>query len=433
MRLLQRRQRPRRTPRPREGLEVRALLDFGATGARAALARIMPGGAEILGAAQVTGRGGMARPGQAMQRDRIANLAERALSAAESSTARDGELPLIADDALVGLAGPLLLAHREVRHVRRGTPVAPVYQDELLMALESSQRETLAALEEQLRPSRIRRALVGSELVGVMTIREDVRQAMRLPDVMRGVPGMSGDFLSIVLCNLTWPARGLDVLARVLDDLELNLVEAVPIARAVAAVLPVPNAVLVDIGKEHTEIALAEAGTLSDLVSIPMGGDFFSESLTRNLRLSDKHAELVKQRYAQGRGLSSHSPVVRVLREAAERWHRAVEQALLHLAGEAPLPAQVYLYGGGAQLPELLQQLRAQPWTRRLPFERQPAVERLMPYQLRGVSDPRGVLHSSAQVGIAALSAWAARERPALQKSLDSLTGEMAPGFNLAG
>ncbi len=420
--------RPRRASRP-DARPVRALLDFGASGARAALARLSRTHVEVLGMAEVTGRSGIARPGEVMRRDQIASLAERALSAAEWSTVYDGALPTIADDAIVGLTGPLLLAQSGASHLRRDDPVAPVFEAELLAALAAAQEQRLAELVEEARASKIRRALVASQLVGAMSVREDTLQAERLPDVTRGVPGLAGEFLSIALCNLTWPAKGLEVLGRVMEELDLNLLAATPIAQAVAAALPMPNAILLDIGQEHTEIGLAEGGALSALTAVGVGGAFFTEALIRELHLSDKHAELVKRSPAHQRG--NNRPVARVLRDAAEQWQRAVEQKLLALAGDAPLPPRIYLYGGGAELPEILDQLRQVPWMQRLPFDRAPVVARLVPQQLRGLYDARGLLHSPSHVGLAALVAWAGHEPSPLQQHLTSITRRLAPHFRL--
>lgn len=431
MRFLRRRRRPRRGIEARDPRTVRAMLDFGASGARAVVARVTPDGVEILGAAEVTGRSGMARPGQVMRREQIASLAERALSAAEWDSAHDNELPYIADDAIVGLTGPFLAAESDVAHLQRRDPIAPIYESEIVEALKAAQRRNLDGLAKQLHQGRIRRTLVASQLVGAMSVRRDTGEAHRLPDLSRGVPGLSGDFVAVAICNLTWPRKGLEVLGRVLDELELNLLAALPIAQAVAAALPRPDAILIDIGHEHTEIALAEGGALSGLDSLPMGGQFFTQRLSRELHLSEKHGELVKQQHTQSQGRSGGRPVSRVLRQVAKEWGASVEQTLLRLAGEAPLPPRIYLFGGGALLPELMEQMRGQPWLRRLPFEQQPAVERLWPHQLRGLVDPRGLLNTPAQVGIAALSVWAAQEPSPLQRHLNQISQELAQSLSL--
>lgn len=415
----------------RDPQTVRAVLDFGSSHARALIARLTPNGVEVLGSGEVKGQSPLLRPGQVIRHHEISELIERALSAAESDTARHGGLPYIADDAIVGLTGPFLRSDRNSKNSPRSNPIAPIYEAEIIEILKEVQAENLAKLSHQLSLSKLRRTLVASQLVGAMSIRRDTRQAQRIPDVSRGIPALSGDFLSLAICNLTWPKQGLDLLERVLEDLELNLTDAVPLAQAIAVALPSPDAILIDIGHEHTEVSLVERAALSHLLTIPYGGLFFTEQLIEKLHLSDKNAELVKQEHAQSKGLSGGRPVSRVLRNAARLWLQKLEQVLLKLAGDAPLPRRLYLFGGGSLLPELLTELRAQAWTRRLPFTQHPIIEPLMPDHLRGLTDPRGILTTPKQVGLAALAAWAGFRPPPLQKHLETLTINLAPTFDL--
>ena len=410
---------------------VCALLDFGASEARAVIIRLRKDGVEVLAAVEVKGRCGIARPGQVMRRDQIVKLVERALSAAERDTARDGGLPFIADDAIVGLTGPFLIAESHTARLQRYNPIAPIYEQEILEMLEAVQRRNLQRLSKRVNALRIRHRLVATQLVGAMSIRNDTRQVERVPDLFRGVPILSGDLLAVAICNLIWPRQGLEVLKGVLDDLGLNLLQAIPMAQAVAAALPLPDAILLDIGYEHTEIALVERAVLSNLANMPLGGHFFTQQLMKELHLPEKNAELVKQEHTRSKGLSGGRPISRTLSRAAKIWHQQVEHTLLNLAGDAPLPPRFYLFGGGAVLPEVIEQLRAQPWTRRLPFDQHPTVERLMPHHLRDLHDPRGLLTASSQVGIAALAASAAWEVPSLQKHLERISKKLARDLNL--
>lgn len=426
-----RRRRRQQLIEDRDPETVRALLDFGSSNGRALIARLTPNGVEVLGTGEAKGHSGVLREGKVIRHHEISKLIERALSAAESDTARHGGLPYIADDAIVGLTGSFLLSDRNIKNSPRSNPIAPIYEAEMIEILRKVQGENLAKLSHQMSHSKIRRTLVASQLVGAMSIRRDTRQAERISDLSRGIPALSGDFLSLAICNLTWPKQGLELLGRVLEDLELNLTDVIPIAQAIAVALPSPDAILIDIGYEHTEISLVERAALSHLLNIPFGGEFFTQQLIKELHLSKENAELVKQEHAQSKGLSGGRPVSRVLRNAARVWLQKIEQILLKLAGDAPLPPRLYLFGGGALLPELLEELRAQAWTRRLPFIQHPIIETLMPDHLRGLNDPRGILTAPKQVGIAALAAWAGWASPPLQKHLEELTINLAPRFEL--
>lgn len=410
---------------------IRAVLDFGSSGARAVVVRVKNDVVEVLGAVEVLGRSGIARPGQVMRREQIAALVEEALSAAERDTIQHGEGPFIADEAIVGLTGPYLMAQSHTARLQRYNPIAPLYEPEILDALWAVQRRNLQALNTRVQALPIRHILIASQLVGAMSIREDTREVEFVPEALRGIPALSGNVLAIAICNLLWPRQGLEVLTQVLDDLELNLLQAIPLAQAVSIALPLREAILIDIGYEHSEIALVERARLSNLVNIPLGGHFFTQALMEQLHLSQKQAELIKQEHTRSKGRSGGRPVSRVLGRAAKVWHQQIEHTLLNLAGDAPLPPRLYLFGGGALLPEVFEQLRAQPWTKRLPFDHHPTVERLMPHHLQGVYDPRGLLTTSSQVGVAALAAWAGSEAPPLQTHLTQISKQLANEFNL--
>lgn len=411
---------------------IRAVLDFGSSGARAVVVRVKNDAVEVLGAIEVKGRSGIARPGQVMRREQIAALVEEALSAAERDTIQDAQGPFIADEAIVGLTGPYLMAESNTNHLQRYNPIAPIYEPEILDALEAVQRRNLQAITNtRVEALPIRHTLIASQLVGAMSIRQDTRQVELVQEAFRGVPALSGDVLAIAICNLLWPRQGLEVLIQVLDDLELNLLQAIPLAQAVSMALPVPEAILIDMGYEHSEIALVERARLSNLANIPLGGHFFTQALMEQLHLSQKQAELIKREHTRSKGRSGGRPVSRVLGQAAKIWHQQIEHTLLNLAGDAPLPPRLYLFGGGALLPEVFEQLRAQPWTKRLPFDQHPTVERLLPHHLQGVYDPRGLLTTSSQVGVAALAAWAGSEPSSLQSHLTKISKRLANEFNL--
>ncbi len=426
--------RRRRATRPliASSSDVRAVVDFGASGARAAMVRLTPNGVEVLGVGAVAGPSGVARPGQAMRREEIAVLVENALHTAEQATVQYvGDLPKAADEAIVGLTGSYLKADSGVTYFERDTPVAPIYEAEIHDALYAAQNENLQLLAQQAKMAKIRRTVVASQLVAAMSVREEVGQAHRLPDITRGVPGLAGDRLAVAICNVTYPRKGLEVVVQVLDDVNLALTDAVPLAQAVAAALPLPDAILIDIGQEHTEISLAEAGTLSALISITTGGQFFTRHLAHALRISESAAEAAKQQFVRSIGQEGGAQITTLLQEATDLWLKAIEQALLYLSGDVALPPRFYLFGGGSFMPGLFERLRQNPWARRLPFDHDPTVERLLPYHLRGILDPRGQLAHPSQVGIAALAAWVGRETPMLQHYLETITTEVARPLGL--
>lgn len=414
-----------------------AVLEFGASGARAALVRRAGATAEVLAVAQASGPGAIARPGVVVHHERLAHLAERALSTAEHLAAGIEIVPVIADEAIVGLSGPMLDAELTVMHFPRRRAHEPVSERELTAAMVRLQRRALATLADRAAATRIRHRLVSTQLVGAVVDGERLRELPRA-DLSRPSTGPRGETLSLAVCNITWPVAGLEMVERVLAALELEARGVVPLAQAVAAAVPLPDSILVDVGHECTEVALVEGGVLSHFRTFLLGGAHFTEKLTQMLHLSPKAAELAKRRYSQGQVPDeARTAVGAALAPLVHEWRAAVERALLLLAGAAPLPAHIFLYGGGSAIPDLVSELRSQPWTRRLPFERHPGVELLTPHHLQGVSDPAGrlggsgIIASGAAVGLAALGAWAGREPSMIDGLLSNVSRHVAASVGL--
>lgn len=431
------RSRPPRLRTAAAPLPNRAILEFGASGARAALVRIADGDAEVLATGWASGPSGIVRPGWVARHDRLVQLAERALSSAEHLAAGVEILPVIADEAVVGLSGPLLEAQLTVMHFPRRRPGAPVSDRELAVAMLRTQRIALKALAERAAAARIRHRHISAQLVGALVDGERLREPYRR-DTGRAYTGPRGETLSLAICNVIWPLAGIETVERVLASLELEGRGFIPLAQAVAAAAPLPDTILIDVGHQHTEVALAEGGALSYFRTFPLGGAHFTERLEKSLRLSPKAAELASRRYSQGQGApDARAMISAALEPLVREWRTRLEQTLLHLAGRAPLPAHIFLYGGGSMIPDLMVELRNQPWIRRLPFERYPEVELLTPQRLRGVRDPSGRLQGSAEtpsvaaVGLAALCAWAAREPGLADQLLSEISTRVATAVDL--
>jgi len=52
----------------------------------------------------------------------------------------------------------------------------------------------------------------------------------------------------------------------------------------------------------------------------------------------------------------------------------------------------MYLAGGGSALPEVGEQLKAFPWSDKMPFARTPTLHVLRPVDIRGIYDSTGLL-----------------------------------------
>lgn len=382
--------------------ELRALLDFGASGARAVLAAVQPDGVEILAYGLASG------DGRALRRDNVSELAETALSAAEEETTRYRALPAMADIGIMGVSGLHLRTEPIVLRLPRQMAEESLERQEVATAFGRVRRQMEEQRQRLAAEHKVPQTIIGAELIGLAV---DIQR-------IRDLPGPPGTPLTVAACAFILPDAEIDLLNAVAADLELELAGTVPTLQAVARALPISDAIIVDIGRNHTGIGLVESRRLSHSRNIAYGGLHFTNSIQTALRISARAAEIAKQRYALGHGSDEGRHQVSVaLQSGIATWIEKVTQELEVIAGQAPLPPQIFVFGGGSRLPALLTVLRNQHWPADL-FEKAPAVETLYPHQLQFIRDPHGTLHTVDQVGIAALAAWLAHEPDEFERML---------------
>jgi hypothetical protein len=77
------------------------------------------------------------------------------------------------------------------------------------------------------------------------------------------------------------------------------------------------------------------------------------------------------------------------------------------LARGRDLPHCIHLWGGGSELPELVEAAKASLWMRELPFARYPEVGTLDPERVPGLLDRTGLSLGRVGIVVMGLARWA--------------------------
>ncbi len=245
-----------------------------------------------------------------------------------------------------------------------------------------------------------------------------------------------GQKLELTVFNTFTSEEHLAAVEEIAQALDLELLETVAEPYAVARLAATPEVlerggIFIDIGARTTTVTMVRGGVLESARMFELGGRAFTRKLAHDLNLSLPMAESLKVRHSAG--LVSGDEQARVRRamgESAEVLAQGVALVLHELALAQPLPAQVWLCGGGSLLPEILEQLSVLRWTDYLPFLQQPRFLRLLPEQLPAVHDTTGLLTSAADITPMGLAYQAAAEieapppaGPTWEEMLQRVTG----------
>ena len=146
------------------------------------------------------------------------------------------------------------------------------------------------------------------------------------------------------------------------------------------------NGIYIDIGDASSRIMVTHQGGVVFIDEIPHGGKDFTLHLQETLSLGENTAKDFKERYASG---DFSFP----LREGVKEGFARIAKDLVHLACkslgtiQAPLPSSVFLFGGGAMLPEIKEAFENSA-LESLAFHEKPRVSFLLPKDLWTVEFP---------------------------------------------
>jgi hypothetical protein len=154
----------------------------------------------------------------------------------------------------------------------------------------------------------------------------------------------------------------------------------------------VPGALYVDVGALQTTVVLADARGPLAAATFPLAGSALETSLRTELGVDEELARSALVAHSAGAGhRSAVGPgTAHTIRRLAERhadvWLDALETACAELSRGHDLPAQIWLGGGGATLPELRDALARRGWHVTLPFARPPTAALLTPDAVGGIT-----------------------------------------------
>jgi cell division protein FtsA len=152
------------------------------------------------------------------------------------------------------------------------------------------------------------------------------------------------------------------------------------------------------------------------------GGRSFTRRIATSKGIPVKDAERLKLNYSDGKiKESDREEIQAILAPECQTWMDTVELLVEELAKGDLLPPAIYVVGGGAALPDLLQKLEDYPWTQRLPFSRVPIIRTVLPEMVASISDPEKMLTNAQDITPMALAYQAIElqnENTALERAL---------------
>ncbi len=389
----------------------RSVIDLGTEYVKALVVEVEEDRAVIIGQGVARHKGSYAGGGVIHDLETVTTTCDQALRRAEDMTEEVCGRKVVPDQVVMGVPSPLTRGAAYTVKQQRSSPRLPVSQRELTQLLQRVQRLALQQLSQEFASGEL--ALVDSSITEIVIDGHGVTDPI----------GFRCKDLAVTVFNAITLRQSLDGLRSIAEGLELEPPLLVPESQVVASFLKGSEVVGLDVGGRETEIFWSRNGGLLASRTVPLGGREISQRLAEGLHLSLQEAESLKLSYSHNR-ISQTTPVSlgEILSRAVGVWLAEVEQQLMALAGGRDLPHCIYLWGGGSELPELVEAAKAFPWMKELPFARCPEVEVLNPERVPGLLDRTGLSLGRRGLTVMGLTRWA---RAAEMESEADLPGQL--------
>jgi hypothetical protein len=371
----------------------RSVLDLGTEYVKALVVEVQEDRAVIIGQGVAQHKGSYASDGAMGEVESVTATCDQALRQAEDMTEGVYGRKVVPDQVVMGIPGLLIRGAAYKVRQQRSSPRRPISQRELAQLLQRVQRLALQQLSQEF--ARQELALVDSSIAEIAIDGHGVTDPV----------GFRGQNLAVTVFNALALRESLDGLRGIAEGLELEPPLLVPESQVVASFLKGSEVIGLDVGGRQTGIFWSRNGGLLGSGAVLLGGRAVSQRLAEGLHLSLQEAETLKLSHCRSQ-ISETTSLGEVLSGAVGVWLAEVERQLMTLAGGESLPHCIYLWGGGSELPELVEAVKTFPWMKELLFARCPEVEVLNPEKVPGLLDRTGLSLGRGGLVVMGLARW---------------------------
>jgi cell division ATPase FtsA len=195
--------------------------------------------------------------------------------------------------------------------------------------------------------------------------------------------GESGDDIQVCYSVFFGKSEIMDSFRKILGNFSIEVSSFIPSNLAVLRTLKKSrkdkiDCVILDIGGKTTEAIVCFGGGVLLNKTLDIGGADLTQELSEKLNLSYLNAEKVKRLYTFNKLKDKESSVVqKVLTFNLENWLVGLEELFMSFDSVKVFPSDFYVVGGSCELPDVLEYLFEEPWTKSIPFKSLPKFKKI--------------------------------------------------------
>jgi len=173
--------------------------------------------------------------------------------------------------------------------------------------------------------------------------------------------GYEGKNLDFKIITTFLPRHYLESIRRVMGELRLEILNIVHEAENLPTLFADGNkdGIFLDIGGETTHLFFAKDGSLAEVNEFGSGGRAFTRLLSETFGIDEENARILKERYSN-KLLSDKASnrIKEVFNLGQKKWYLSLVKKIEETGCKKLLPSNIFLFGGGAMLPEVQEGLK---------------------------------------------------------------------------
>jgi len=292
---------------------------------------------------------------------------------------------------IIGVSGELAKVKTEIFSYKRKNQKSKIGQSELRDITRKAKQKIFKSVEREIARKNGNDKKRKVEFIGI-DISEIKINGYKVTDIL----DFKGDRIEMAVYGIYMFASNFNIIKNVSDSLNLSLLNIIYNPYAVVKSVVIQNrtgsnAIFIDIGGSITDIALEKNRNIEDVKTFVLGGRMFIEKTPNDDSSESDENE-------KNKNIESNLGNIRKTEEKEKDcfncnlWISGIELSLKEFSKSRLLPADIFVYGGGSQIPEIAGSLNELLSMKNLPFDSKPKIKFICPKDITNVIDQTGKL-----------------------------------------
>jgi cell division ATPase FtsA len=205
--------------------------------------------------------------------------------------------------------------------------------------------------------------------------------------------GQHGENVEACVYNAFAPSHHIKTLQNLIKKAGLNLIAIGSQMYSLVEWLKLPpkelsDFVVISVAEDSTDVGVIFGGGIISTKTLNIGWLHFIDSVADKMGLSRNEVENILNTYNMGKLTASEADVVKnCLSESIKIWVDGLKLLFEDFSGVKTFAPKIYLTGLGAQIPDILEAVKKEEWTKTVPFKVSPEFSKISLSDIQKVVD----------------------------------------------